>query len=171
MDILDEGSSLQPVLTGAEMSVFLAIKIQMEQCFETNRQKMSKNRLVLHSILTKRWNGTGIYTSFNFCISQTTGMELTQRKETGRMWEVQNIFEILNRKFSRFHNPSENMATDEVIVLFRGIIYSENIFPRSTNFFFIKLHKLHNWIHKSMFGKGQKGYGDTADSNPHQWQK
>jgi len=54
MDILDEGSSLQPVLTGAEMSVFLAIKIQMEQCFETNRQKMSKNRLVLHSILTKR---------------------------------------------------------------------------------------------------------------------
>jgi len=59
------------------------------------------------------------------------------------------------------------MATDEVIVLFRGMIYSENIFPRSTNFF-IKLHKLHNWIHESMLGRGQERHSDTADSNPYQ---
>jgi len=63
-------------------------------------------------------------------------MELTQRKETDRMWEIQDIFEILNRIFSRFHNPSENMATNDVIVLFRRMIYSENVFPRSTNIFY-----------------------------------
>jgi hypothetical protein len=59
----------------------------------------------------------------------------TKEGNCDRLWEIQYIFEILNRAFSRFHNPSYNLATDEVIVLFRRKIYSENIFPRSMNVF------------------------------------
>jgi len=98
---------------------------------------MSKNRLVLHSILTNmtKWNR---YLHILQCLHFTDNRDGVDKKEGNcdRMWEIQDTFEIPNRTFSRFHNPSENMATDEVIVLFRGMIHSENIFPRSTNVFY-----------------------------------
>jgi hypothetical protein len=55
----------------------------------------------------------------------------TKEGNYDRLWDIQYIFEFLNRTFLRFHNPSENLATDKVIVLFRGRMYSENIFSRS----------------------------------------
>jgi len=97
---------------------------------------MGKNRLVLHSILTNmmKWNRYLHILPFLHFMYNRDGVD-TKEGNCDRLWEMQDIFEILNRKFSRFHNPSENMATD-VIVLFRGIIYSENIFPRSTAFLY-----------------------------------
>jgi len=32
-----------------------------------------------------------------------------------RLWEIWDILQILNRKFSKFYNPSENLAIDEVV--------------------------------------------------------
>ena len=32
-----------------------------------------------------------------------------------RPWKIRDLFEILNATFSKFYNPSENLAIDEVI--------------------------------------------------------
>jgi hypothetical protein len=51
---------------------------------------------------------------------------------------------------------------------FRGMIYSENIFPRSTNVFVPNYTNYITGYTKVCFSKGQEGQGDTADSNPYQ---
>jgi len=48
-------------------------------------------------------------------------MNLTgQTKNFDRLWKIRDLFEILNATFSKFYNPSENLAIDEVIVSFKG---------------------------------------------------
>jgi len=82
---------------------------------------MGKNRLVLHSILTNmmKWNRYLHILQFLHFTDNRYGVD-TKEGNCNRPWEIQDIFEILKKTFSRFLNPSENMATDEVIVLFRG---------------------------------------------------
>jgi hypothetical protein len=135
MDILDEGPSPQPVVTGAEMSVS-GNNTNGTLLMKPKDRLMGKNRLVLHSILTNmmKWNRYLHILQFLHFTDNRDGHD-TKEGNCDRLREIQDIFEILNRKFSKFHNPSENMATDEVIVLFRGMIYSENIFPKSTKVF------------------------------------
>jgi len=36
-------------------------------------------------------------------------------KNSDRLWKMRNLFEILNKKFSKFYSPSEHLAIDEVI--------------------------------------------------------
>ena len=48
------------------------------------------------------------------------------------LWKMWNLFEILNQKFSKFYSPSEHLAIDEVIVLYKGS-FSNNTNPRNTN--------------------------------------
>jgi len=31
-----------------------------------------------------------------------------------RLWKIWDVFEILNRTFSKFYNPSENLAIDNL---------------------------------------------------------
>jgi hypothetical protein len=37
-----------------------------------------------------------------------------------RLWKLRNVFEILNRTFSKFYSPSENLVVDELIVSYKG---------------------------------------------------
>ena len=37
-----------------------------------------------------------------------------------RLWKIRDLFEILNSTFSKFYNPSENLAIDEVIFFLQG---------------------------------------------------
>jgi len=41
-------------------------------------------------------------------------------KNSDRLWKIRNLFEILKEKFSKFYNPSEHPAIDEVIVKYKG---------------------------------------------------
>jgi hypothetical protein len=43
-----------------------------------------------------------------------------------RLWTIWDVFEILNRTFSKFYNPSENLAFD-------NLCCSDTIFPRNTS--------------------------------------
>ena len=52
---------------------------------------------------------------------------------SGRLWKVRNLFEILNKTFSKFYSPSEHLAVDEVIVLFKLRAIFRNSYPRNTN--------------------------------------
>jgi hypothetical protein len=49
------------------------------------------------------------------------------------------LFEILNRTFSKFYKPSENLATDELIVLFKRRVIFKQYMPKKRKCFGIKL--------------------------------
>jgi hypothetical protein len=51
-----------------------------------------------------------------------------------RLWKLRNVFEILNTAFSEFYNPSENLAIDEVIVLFKGRFDFKQYIPKKQAF-------------------------------------
>jgi hypothetical protein len=55
--------------------------------------------------------------------------------------KMRNLFEILNRKFSKFYNPSEHLAVEEVIVLFKEVSFSDNTHPRNTKVLVTKFTK------------------------------
>ena len=53
-----------------------------------------------------------------------------------------DLFEILNATFSKFYNPSENLAIDEVIVSFKGRVIFKQYIPKKRKRFGIKIFKL-----------------------------
>jgi hypothetical protein len=59
-----------------------------------------------------------------------------------RLWKIQNLYKILNRKFSKFYNPSEHLAVDEVIVLYKGRVVFKQYIPKKHKRFRIKIYKL-----------------------------
>ena len=53
-----------------------------------------------------------------------------------------DLFEILNATFSKFYNPSENLAVAEVIVSFKGRVIFKQYMPKKRKLFGIKIFKL-----------------------------
>ena len=51
-------------------------------------------------------------------------------KNFDRLWKIQDLFEIPNATFSKFYNPSENLAVDEVSVSFNASVLA----PKFSNF-------------------------------------
>jgi len=41
-------------------------------------------------------------------------------ENSDRLRKMRSLSAILNKTFSKFYSPSENLAVDEVIVLFKG---------------------------------------------------
>jgi hypothetical protein len=59
-----------------------------------------------------------------------------------RLWKIRNIFDALNNKFCEIYNPSEHLAVDEVIVLFKGRVVFRQYIPKKHKRFGIKIYKL-----------------------------
>ena len=60
-----------------------------------------------------------------------------------RLWNIRDLFEILNATFSKFYNPSENLAIDEVIVYFMGrVIFKQYIQKKKRKRFGMKILNL-----------------------------
>jgi hypothetical protein len=49
-----------------------------------------------------------------------------------RLWEIREVYDILNAVCSKFYNPSEHLAPDQVIIL-KGRLHSSGISQRTTN--------------------------------------
>ena len=69
--------------------------------------------------------------------------------------------EILNVTFSKFDNPSDNLATDEVIVSFKGRVIFKQYIPKKRKHFSIKIFKLcdstgYTYIMKVYLGKDRR---------------
>ena len=130
LDRLDEGPSPQPDMTEAEILVFLAIIINLRHC------KQDK--------LTKYWSRAYNYhtTFYGNCMKQgrffhiLCYLHFTDENEPDMMdensdwlWKIRNLFEILNEKFSKYYNPSEHLAIDEVTVKYQGrVIFRQYIY-------------------------------------------
>ena len=63
-------------------------------------------------------------------------------KNFDRLWKIRYLFEILNATFSKFCNPSENQAIDEIIVSFKGRVIFKQYIPKKCKHFGIKLFNL-----------------------------
>ena len=53
-----------------------------------------------------------------------------------------DLFEILRMSFSKFYNPSEHLAVDEVIVKYKGRVVFKQYIPKKCKHFGIKMFKL-----------------------------
>jgi hypothetical protein len=58
------------------------------------------------------------------------------------LWKIRDQFEILNDTFYKFYNPSENLAIDEVIVPFKGMVIYNSLYLKKRKRFGIKMFKL-----------------------------
>ena len=47
-----------------------------------------------------------------------------------RLWKIRDLFEILNATFSKFYNPSDNLAIDEVIVSLKVRVIFKQYIPK-----------------------------------------
>jgi len=63
-------------------------------------------------------------------------------KKFDRLWKIRDLFEILNATFSKFYNPSDNLAIDKVIVSFKGRVIFKEYIPKKRKRFGIKMFKL-----------------------------
>jgi len=66
----------------------------------------------------------------------------TTDENSDRLWKMRNLFEILNKKFSKFYSPSEHLAVDEVIVKYKGGVIFRQYIPKKHKRFGIKIYKL-----------------------------
>jgi hypothetical protein len=48
-------------------------------------------------------------------------------------WKMGTVFDQFSDAYAKFYNPSEHLAVDEVIVLFKGELFSNSIFQRNIN--------------------------------------
>ena len=56
-------------------------------------------------------------------------------ENSDRLRKMRNLFEILNKPFSKFYSPSEQLAVDEVIVLLKGrVIFPQYIHKKHEGF-------------------------------------
>jgi len=61
-----------------------------------------------------------------------------------RLWKIRDLFEIIRTNFSKFYNPSEHLAVDEVIVKFKGRVLFIQYIPKKRKRFGITMFKLCN---------------------------
>jgi hypothetical protein len=79
---------------------------------EQNSSTHLSTQIPLHSTLS--------YTSYVTCISQRVTKKSTRMTTVMTDWKVREVFDTPNVTYSKFYNPSEHLAVDLVIVLFKG---------------------------------------------------
>ena len=59
-----------------------------------------------------------------------------------RLWKIRDLLEILNATFSKFYNPSENLAIDEVVSFMGRMIFKQYI-PKNAS---VSVSKFSNFV-------------------------
>jgi len=69
------------------------------------------------------------------------GQRFTDNNKNGvdrtddRLWKLRDLFEIIRINFSKFYNPSEHLAIDEVIVKIKGrVVFKQYILKKRKRF-------------------------------------
>lgn len=144
LDTLDHGPSPVPDITEAEMFVFLAVTVQMGHCLRerlTDYWSTAENYYTpFYSSTMKRDRYWHILRFLHFTDNRNDTHNTD--KNFGRLWKMRNVFEIIGRTFSKFYNPTENLAVDEVVVLFRGMVVFRHCLPKKRECFVMKIYKL-----------------------------
>jgi hypothetical protein len=74
---------------------------------------------------------------FLYFTDNRTGAERTEGNYAS-VWKIRDRFEILKRTFLKFYNPSENLALDKVMGLFKERVIFRQYSPKKHKHFGIK---------------------------------
>ena len=163
LDTLDQGPSPVPDITEAEMFVFLAVTLQMGHSLRVRLAdywSTAENYYTpFYSSTMKRDRYWHILRFLHFTDNRNDTHNTD--KNFGRMWKMRNVFEIINRTFSKFYNPTEHLAVDEVVVLFQGRVVFKHCVPKKREGFGMKIYKLcdsngYTYDLKVDFGNGRQ---------------
>ena len=118
-DNFEDGPSPQCDVTEGEMFAFLALTLQMghtvQDRLEDYSTKMEQLCTPFYGQTMARARYCHILRFLHFMDNNRNGDDRTD----DRLWKIQDLFEIIRTKFSKFYNPSEHLAVDEVIVKFK----------------------------------------------------
>lgn len=144
LDTLDYGPSPVPDITEAEMFVFLAVTIQMGHCLREHLADYWSTAVhfytPFYSSTMKQDRFWHILRFLHFTDNRSDTHNAD--KNFGRLWKMRNIFEIIDRTFSKFYNPTECLAVDKVVVLFKGTVVFKHCMPKKHRSFGMKVYKL-----------------------------
>jgi hypothetical protein len=59
-----------------------------------------------------------------------------------RLWNIRKVFDTLNNKLCEMYKPTEHLAVDAVIVLYKGRLIFQQYIPKKHKRFGIKIYKL-----------------------------
>jgi len=62
-------------------------------------------------------------------------------ENSDRLWKMRNLSEFLHKTFSKFYSPSEHLAVEKVVVLFKGRTIFRQYIPKKHNLFGIRIYK------------------------------
>jgi hypothetical protein len=71
----------------------------------------------------------------------TKEMNLSRHENYDSPWKMRAIFDKLNESCGKYHSPTEQLAVDEIIVLFEGRIIFRQYIPKKHRRFGIELYK------------------------------
>ena len=144
IDRIDVGPSPESDVTEAKMFVFLALTIRMGHGV---KDKLTDYWATVDQLYTPFY-GTMMkrdwYRHILRYLHFTDNRNEPDRTDENfdRLWKIWDLFEILNATFSKFYNPCKNLATDEVIVSFKGRVIFKQYIPKNRKRFGIKIFKL-----------------------------
>jgi hypothetical protein len=62
--------------------------------------------------------------------SENPSTQSREDPDYGKLWENQQIFDVLNSKFSELYHPIEHITIDEVIIKSRGKLSFSSMFKK-----------------------------------------
>jgi len=138
----DDGHSPEREVTEAEMFAFLALTLQMGHTVQGRLEdywtKMEQLHTPFYGQTMARARYYHILRFLHFTDNNRNGVDRTDE----RLWKMRDLFEIIRTNFSKFYNPSEYLAVDEVSVKFKGRIVFKQYIPKRRKRFSIKMFKL-----------------------------
>ena len=140
LDRIDDGPSPLPDVNKAKMLALLAITVEMEHCLRGIPTDYCATTNQFHprfySSATKRDRYLHFLRFLHFTDSSNEP-DMTD-ENSDRLWKMWNLFEILNKTFSKFYSSSEYLAIKEGIVLFKGRVIFRQYIPKKHKRFGIK---------------------------------
>jgi hypothetical protein len=111
-------------VTEGEMFAFLAIALQMGHTFQ---HRLDDYWTKMEQISTSFFGQTMARARYFHILRFLHGVDRTD----DRLWKIRDFFEIIRTNFSKFYNPSEHLAVDEVIVKFKGRVLFKHFIPKN----------------------------------------
>jgi hypothetical protein len=131
----------QREVTEAEMFSFLALTLQMGHTVQDKLEdywtKMEQLCIPFYGQMMACARYCHILRFLHFMDNNRNGVDKTD----DRLWKIRDLFEIIRTNFSKFYNPSEHLAVDEVIVKFKGRVLFKQYIPKKRKRFGIKMFK------------------------------
>jgi hypothetical protein len=137
-------SAQQPDITVEEMYRFLGLIIQMGHVqYHSLKDYWSREQLYCTPFYSNVMVRDRFFHILRFLhFKNNDDPPNRDNPDYDRLWKIQKIFDTLNNRFCELYNPTEHLAVDEVIVLYKGRVAFRQYIPKKHKRFGIKIYEL-----------------------------